>query len=164
MVSMSTLARSFFICSLSRTPKRCSSSMMTKPNCLNCTSSCSSLCVPITMSMLPEASASRALLVSLPVLKRDSDSILNGQSAKRSRKLFKCCCTNSVVGAIIATCLPAFAATNAARMATSVLPKPTSPHTTRSIGCDARMSLITFSIAKPWSGVSSNGNAPANRR
>ena len=148
MVSISTLARSFFICSLSRTPNRCSSSIITKPRFLNATSSWSNLCVPITISILPLARAAKALLVSLPVLKRDKDSILKGQSAKRSRKLFKCCWTNKVVGAIIATCLPAFAATNAARIATSVLPKPTSPHTTRSIGWGERISLITFSIAK----------------
>ena len=164
MVSISTLARSFFICSLSRTPKRCSSSIITSPRFLNSTSSCNSLCVPITISMLPAAKASKVLLLSLPVLKRDNDSMRNGQSAKRSRKLFKCCCTNKVVGATIATCLPALAATKAARMATSVLPNPTSPQTTRSIGCLERISFMTFSIAKAWSGVSSNGKAPANKR
>ena len=57
-----------------------------------------------------------------------------GQSAKRSRKFARCCCTSSVVGASTATCLPACTATKAARIATSVLPKPTSPHTMRSIG------------------------------
>ncbi len=52
-VSTSTSARSAFNCSFWRTPKRCSSSMMTRPRFLNLMSCCSSLCVPITMSTLP---------------------------------------------------------------------------------------------------------------
>ena len=40
----------------------------------------------------------------------------------------------SVVGTTTATCLPFMAVTKAARNATSVLPKPTSPQTRRSIG------------------------------
>jgi hypothetical protein len=39
-----------------------------------------------------------------------------------------------VVGASTATCLPPVTATKAARSATSVLPKPTSPQTSRSMG------------------------------
>src|SRR5207237_6649790 len=46
----------------------------------------------------------------------------------------------TVVGTSIATCRPSTAALNAARTASSVLPKPTSPHTTRSIGRDASRS------------------------
>ena len=45
----------------------------------------------------------------------------------RSRKVLKCCCASTVVGTSTATCLPSITALNAARMATSVLPKPTSP-------------------------------------
>ncbi len=58
--------------------------------------------------------------------------------------------------------LAAIAATKAARSATSVLPKPTSPQTTRSIALPEARSAITASIACNWSGVSSNGNAAAN--
>ena len=53
--------------------------------------------------------------------------------------------------------LPVLATTNAARMATSVLPKPTSPQTTRSMGCGLCKSSKTAVIAASWSGVSSNG-------
>ena len=42
----------------------------------------------------------------------------------RSRKVLKCCCASTVVGTSTATCLPSITALNAARMATSVLPKP----------------------------------------
>ena len=46
----------------------------------------------------------------------------------------KCWRASSVVGTTTATCLPVMAATKAARSATSVLPKPTSPQISRSIG------------------------------
>jgi len=48
-----------------------------------------------------------------------------------------------VVGAMMATCLPAMTALNAARTATSVLPNPTSPANSRSIGISLSMSALT---------------------
>ena len=42
----------------------------------------------------------------------------------RWRKVSKCCCASTVVGVSTATCLPSITALNAARIATSVLPKP----------------------------------------
>ena len=86
-VRMSTSLRRALSCSFWRTPKRCSSSIITRPKFLNCTSLCSSLCVPIKMSTLPSAKSLMACLVSLAVLKRLITSTLTGQSAKRSRKL-----------------------------------------------------------------------------
>ena len=64
-VSTSTSARSAFSASFWRTPKRCSSSMMTRPRRLNFTSFCISLCVPMTMSSLPSASSFSACVASL---------------------------------------------------------------------------------------------------
>ena len=50
-----------------------------------------------------------------------------------------------------------------ARIATSVLPKPTSPHTSRSIGCGALiMSYAISSKVRCWSGVGWNVNLDAN--
>ncbi len=46
----------------------------------------------------------------------------------------KCCSASTVVGTSTATCRPASIALNAARIATSVLPYPTSPQINRSIG------------------------------
>ncbi|CFP66353.1 Uncharacterised protein [Bordetella pertussis] len=46
-------------------------------------------------------------------------------------------------------------ARKAARSATSVLPKPTSPHTSRSMGRPEVMSMMTAWMAAAWSGVSS---------
>jgi hypothetical protein len=78
----------------------------------------------------------------------------DGQPWKRSVKVLKCCRHSSVVGVTTATCLPDMAATKAARSATSVLPKPTSPHTRRSIGRPLARSAITSPIARCWSSVS----------
>ena len=73
----------------------------------------------------------------------------------RSRNVLKCCCASTVVGTSTATCLPSITALNAARMATSVLPKPTSPQMRRSIGLGRSMSALVSSMARIWSGVSS---------
>ncbi|XQU67722.1 hypothetical protein OJJOAM_000453 [Cupriavidus sp. H18C1] len=154
-VSTSTSARSVFSASFWRTPKRCSSSMMTSPSRWKRTSSDSSLCVPITISTVPSLICLIAASTSFLVLKRDSSTMRTGQSAKRSDSVWKCCSASSVVGASIATCLPPITATKAARSATSVLPKPTSPQTSRSIGLPEVMSAITAAIAAAWSGVSS---------
>ena len=56
-VSTSTSARSFFSCSLWRTPKRCSSSMMIEPEVLEAHVGCSSRWVPTTMSTVPSRQA-----------------------------------------------------------------------------------------------------------
>ncbi|MNN90781.1 hypothetical protein D3C81_2087960 [compost metagenome] len=86
-VRMSTSLRRALSCSFWRTPKRCSSSMITRPRSLILTSSCSSLWVPMTMSILPSARSATAAATSLGDLKRLITSTVTGQSAKRSRKL-----------------------------------------------------------------------------
>ena len=82
----------------------------------------------------------------------------------RSRKVLKCCCASTVVGTSTATCLPSITALNAARMATSVLPKPTSPQISRSIGLGRSMSALVSTMARIWSGVSSKMKALSNSR
>ena len=64
-------------------------------------------------------------------------------------KVRKCWRASSVVGTTTATCSPAIAATKAARSATSVLPKPTSPQTSRSIGRPLARSSIVSAMAFP---------------
>ena len=66
------------------------------------------------------------------------------------------------MGTSTATCLPSITALNAARIATSVLPNPTSPQIRRSIGLGSSMSCLTSSIAVSWSPVSSCGNASSS--
>ena len=132
-VMTSTSARNARRRSFWRTPKRCSSSIMTRPKSLNAKSEPNTLWVPITISTLPLPQSSATCEFSLLLCRRLTDSILTGHCAKRSLNVSKCCWANSVVGTSMTTCLLLWVATNAARMATSVLPKPTSPHTSRSI-------------------------------
>ena len=87
-VSTSTSARMAFRRSFCRTPKRCSSSMMTRPRRLKATSLPISLWVPMTMSILPSANSFSASADSLAVLKRDNSAIFTGQSAKRSQNVW----------------------------------------------------------------------------
>ena len=72
-VSTCTSARSVLSFSLSRTPKRCSSSTMMSPRSLKRTLACSSRCVAMTMSTVPFSMPSSTAFDSLPVRKRDSD-------------------------------------------------------------------------------------------
>ncbi len=82
--------------------------------------------------------------------------------AKRAEKLRKCWRASSVVGTTTATCAPDIAATKAARSATSVLPKPTSPQISRSIGRPEAMSSSTSAMARDWSSVSAKGKRAQN--
>ncbi|CRZ71112.1 Uncharacterised protein [Vibrio cholerae] len=132
-VRISTSARIALTFSFWRTPKRCSSSTISKPRSAKRISLESNLWVPTRMSTLPSATSCRICFCSLADLKRESTSTRIGKLAKRSRKFSKCCWASSVVGTNTATCLPLSVATNAARIATSVFPKPTSPHTKRSM-------------------------------
>ena len=101
----------------------------------------------MTISTVPFAKPFRVPWVSLLVLKRDKDAIFTAKSANLALKTCVCCSTNSVVGAKTATCLPPETATNAARNATSVLPKPTSPQINLSIGLSAIKSFNVATIA-----------------
>ena len=101
-------------------------------------------------------------LDSLAVWNRESAATFTGKPANRSENVWWCWRASSVVGTRTATCLPSCTALNAARTATSVLPKPTSPETSRSMGTAASMSFLTSSMVVSWSGVSMNGNAPSS--
>ena len=122
MASTSTSVRMALSFSLCSTPKRCSSSMITRPRFLNCISLLSSRWVPITTSTAPLRSPSMVALDSLAVWNRESVARRTGKPENRSANVSECCCASSVVGTSTATCLPSCTALNAARTATSVLP------------------------------------------
>src|SRR5262249_43432186 len=103
-------------------------------------------------------------VASLGVLNRDSTRTFTGNCAIRSVNVAWCCWASSVVGTRIATCFPSCTALNAARTAISVLPYPTSPQITQSIGTDRSITAITWLIASSWSGVSTYGKASSNSR
>ena len=74
------------------------------------------------MSTLPSPKRCSASLTSAGFRRRETISTLNAVSAKRSRKVPKCCWARIVVGTSIITCLPSATALWAARSAISVLP------------------------------------------
>src|ERR671910_112365 len=156
-VSTSTEALYSLMRSLCRTPKRCSSSTTTSPRSLGRISEPSSACVPMSTSTSPAWKPARILRLSAGVVKRERLSTLTAEEPSLSLNVRSCCCTRMVVGASIMVCFPASAALKAARTETSVLPKPTSPQTSRSIGCGLCMSDLTAVMADSWSGVSWEG-------
>ena len=111
--------------------------------------------MPTSTSTCPFATRFNTSRCSPADLYRDSDSTVKGYPANRSRNVRWCCSASTVVGTSTATCLPYSAALNAARIASSVFPNPTSPHTSRSIGLPAPMSRLIDDSAVSWSSVSS---------
>ena len=162
MVSTSTLALNFFSFSFAATPKRCSSSTIRSPRSWKPASFDSRRCVPIRMSTLPASVSARTFFCSRAERKRLTISTRSGNAAMRWLKVVKCWKARTVVGASTATCLPSCATLKAARMASSVLPYPTSPHSRRSMACGLSRSCLMSSSAVNWSGVSSNSNASSN--
>ena len=104
IVSTSTICRRAFSRSLTSTPNRCSSSMITSPRFWNRTSGWTSRCVPITMSIEPAASRSDDLRL-LPCVWRIATArrCSKGNSAMRPVKVRRCCSASTVVGTSIAT-------------------------------------------------------------
>ncbi len=121
-----------------------------------------SLCVPTTMSTFPAFKSAIILFCSLLPTKRDNISMRIGRSTNLSCNVSKCCFASSVVGTNMQTCFSECTAKNAARIATSVFPKPTSPQTKRSIGVLFVMSVMISLMTFSWSAVSSKGKLAAN--
>ena len=82
-VSTSTPREISFSRSLWLTPKRCSSSTIKSPRSLKCTFFCSSLCVPMIRSILPDASSCSVFFICAAVRNRDRTSIVTGNEPKR---------------------------------------------------------------------------------
>ena len=115
--------RSFLSRSLCSTPKRCSSSMMTRPRSLNCTSvRHEPMRADNDVDFACGNSLHDAFLFARRLRNRLTTSTTNGYSASRCEKVRKCCSASTVVGTRTATCLPLSMALKAARMASSVLP------------------------------------------
>ena len=119
-----------------------------------------SACVPTTSRTSPEAIASSAL-------RRVARRLRAGHAAppgdcsgwNHSQKLRQCCSASSSVGAISAACSPLPAARAAAAAATTVLPQPTSPWSSRTIGCvAAQVGIRLRASARVCAPVSGNGS------
>ena len=164
IVNTSTRRRSCLMRSLWATPNRCSSSTINSPRSLNRTSFESSRWVPTMTSTLPASRSARVCFCSARVRNRLTRSMRTGNAANRSVRVLWCWNARTVVGARKPTCLPSITALNPARIATSVLPYPTSPQSSRSIATVDSMSFRISAIADCWSVVSSYSNASWNSR
>ena len=177
MTSTSGTAAPAFSRSAARcsTPKRCCSSTTTAPRLWNATPSWIRAWVPITRSTDPSASPASTRRRSAPVTRLVSSSTLSGRSPKRfpagtskpssSRwTLVTCCSARTSVGAISAPWWPPCTAASNAVTATTVLPEPTSPWSSRCIGCGAARSASISAITRRWAAVSGKLKAAWNRR
>ncbi len=114
--------------------------------------------MPTTTSIDPSARPASTSFAWALVRNRLRRATLTGNGAYRSVKVWACWLASSVVGTSTAAWYPSWTALNTARIATSVFPKPTSPQTSRSMGCGRSMSAVTSSMARSWSAVSTKGN------
>ena len=163
-VKISIFVAHCFHFSFCATPNRCSSSTTKRPSFLNCICLLNRAWVPIKISTCPSCTALMISFFSLAERNRFNTSTRTPNCENRYMNVLKCCSDNTVVGTSIATCFPLMTALNIARIATSVLPNPTSPHNNLSIGRgDSIDSLISW-MACNWSSVSSYGNWSSNSR
>mmetsp|Transcript_3192 Transcript_3192/g.9608 ORF Transcript_3192/g.9608 Transcript_3192/m.9608 type:complete len:298 (-) Transcript_3192:80-973(-) len=156
-VRTSTVLAACLIFSFCLTPKRCSSSTTNSPSSLYTTLFESSACVPTITFTAPDVMSSRTCCSS-PGRRLTIEAMSSMRiSGIRARSTRRCCAASTVVGARNATCFPAATIRNTARIATSVLPKPTSPQTSRSIGrSEWHMSCSISAKQRTWSAVGSN--------
>ena len=75
----------------------------------------------------------------------------------------KCCSASTSVGAISAPCRPASTARRSVASATTVLPEPTSPCSSRCIGVVRARSRSISAIARSCASVSVNGSTSRYR-
>ena len=136
------------------TPNRCCSSTTARARSSNATASWSRACVPTTTWAWPERIAS-------PARRRASagrDPVRSVTATPRSSSspatVSRCWRASRSVGARSAAWRPASAAAARAHAATAVLPDPTSPWMSRSIGTGRARSPRISSSAVAWSGVS----------
>ena len=124
------------------TPNRCCSSMITSAEprerdaFLRTARACRS-----TTSQLAGREQRRARCARARAASTRSAARRDGRARSSQRaKLAACCSASSSVGAITAVCLPAPRPRSAASAATTVLPEPTSPCSSRCIGCGSARS------------------------
>ena len=128
------------------TPKRCCSSTTATASRSKATACSISACVPTSRRSAPEASLPRRSARRPPgvePVRSADDTSASGMSAWR---VAKCCSASVSVGAISAAWPPCSTARSIAYSATTVLPDPTSPISSRCIGRPAVRSASTAAI------------------
>ena len=155
------LDRSVARCS---TPKRCCSSITTQPSEPKATSSVNRAWVPTTMPTAPDASPSSTAARAFPFTLLVSNSTRTSpppmppgpsRSPRSARTAEKCCSASTSVGTMSAPWCPLCTAANNAARATTVLPEPTSPWSSRCIGKGPAMSATITARARRCAFVSS---------
>ena len=166
------LARRAARCS---TPKRCCSSMTTTPREWNPTRSVRRAWVPMSRSTVPSArpawrtvrSAAAVLLVRRATGSGRRPSSVAGSGTEspssRRRTAEACCSASTSVGAISAPWWPPSTATSRAATATTVLPEPTSPCSSRCMGSGPARSSRMAAMARRWAAVGLKGRPSTNR-
>ena len=151
------LSRSAARCS---TPNRCCSSMTTTPRQSKTTRSVSRAWVPTRMSTVPSASPSWIDVRSAAPVRLVKSATRSGRLPARvagsttsnpstSRRTSVACCSASTsVGAIRAPWCPPCTPINMAETATTVLPEPTSPWSSRCMGNGPPRSSVSSATAR----------------
>ena len=123
-------------------------------SCERATSSPSRRCVPMIDVDAAGGEIREELLLALLAGSEPGQQSRPAARGVRSarRTCWRCCSASTVVGTRTPTCRPVIATRNAARIASSVLPNPTSPQSRRSIGC----SLFEVSRGAPAQHVTSD--------
>ncbi|MNU63146.1 hypothetical protein D3C71_523910 [compost metagenome] len=133
--------------------------MITRARRWNTTCSWKMAWVPTTILTLPSAMAASASSRALPFCLPASQPTLMPRGASQLAKLTACCSASSSVGAISPTWQPLPMACSAAKAATSVLPEPTSPCTSRIMGWLRCRSWLISATTRFWAPVGLNGRA-----
>ena len=163
------------------TPKRCCSSTTATASPGMSTSSCSSAWVPTATSISPSRilacisflaflvmlPTSRPTVSGLPMPWTSNEAELGCPSPpflldSSSTKVRKCCSARISVGATSAPCRPLTTASSSAAAATTVLPLPTSPWSSRLIGRLCVRSAMISSSTRDWAPVRLKGSASRN--
>ena len=155
------------------TPNRCCSSTTISPRLAKKTPSDSSAWVPTTIPACPEAIVSsaslRAFAGSDPVSRVIAVASCGAPSSpprpsgpSTSRSDLACWAASTSVGASMTACRPESITCSIARSATTVLPEPTSPCSSRFIGWIVARSVAIVSPTDFWPSVSSNGRFWSN--
>ena len=146
------------------TPKRCCSSTTATASRSKDTASSISACVPTSSFSSPLASLPSRSARRLAVVDPVSSAAWTSSPGIRVCNVAKCCSASVSVGAISAAWAPCSTARSIAYSATTVLPDPTSPISSRCIGRPAARSRSIARIARSWSPVGANGSDSASQR
>ena len=136
------------------TPKRCCSSAITRPRLEKSVASAIRAWVPMMKSTLCSAISCRAALFCAGVMEPVSRAVRTPRGSISCFNDRACCSARISVGAIMAAWIPFFAASQAAAAATTVLPLPTSPWTSRFITLPLSRSPTISATARFWALVS----------